>query len=72
MPYPITVQETRRIAAELQTYTSTQSTNGQKLLAKGRISLILTRAGVPEDMHVPAAVEAEFRYAFPKEVGLFK
>ena len=67
MPYPVTVQETRSIARELQTYTSKHSTAGQKMLAKGRIAVILTRAGVPEELHVPAAVEAEFRYAFPKE-----
>ncbi len=67
MPYPITVQETRRIAAELNTYTSPHVTADQKILAKGRIIVILTRAEVPEELHVAAAVEAEFHYAFPKK-----
>ena len=67
MPFPITVQEVRKIAAEVQVLTGTHSTGAQKLLARGRIAISLTRSGVPQELHIAAAVEAEFRYAFPKE-----
>ena len=67
MPAPITVREIRNIAAEVQVLTAPDSTNAQKLIAQGRIAISLTRAGVPPELHIPAAAEAEFRYAFPKE-----
>ena len=67
MPTPITVKEVRNIAAEVQVLTAPNSTAAQKMLARGRIAITLTRAGVPPELHVPAAAEAEFRYAFPKE-----
>ena len=67
MQYQITRTQLREATQHIQIITNRNAKTVDHDMASGRLLVLLTRLGIPKELHVRAAVEAEFRTAFSKE-----
>ena len=67
MPYEITRTQLKEAAQHIQIISNKNAKTVDQDMASGRLLVLFTRLGIPKELHVRAAVEAEFRTAFSKE-----